>query len=95
MTPQQLQTRIGLQIRALRARHGLSQKQLATLTGLAVPALSRIENGRRDVKLSTLLRLAEALRADVATLLAPESPGDSPPVEPPQTAEGYDLDPEE
>jgi len=51
---------------ALRLRAGLSQEQLAALTGIAQPHLSRIENGRSEsLTTNTLNKLAEALIADV------------------------------
>ncbi|MBT9386985.1 helix-turn-helix domain-containing protein [Pseudooceanicola sp. CBS1P-1] len=92
MAIEDLQAEVGRRIRALRKARDLSQRDLATLTGLAVPALSLIENGRRDVKLSTFLRLSEALRVEVSAFFVdPAAPM------PPRPAPmgGYDLDEEE
>jgi transcriptional regulator with XRE-family HTH domain len=44
-----------------RIKQGLSQQELAARAGLPRPNLSYIEQGARDVTLSTLRRLAEAL----------------------------------
>ncbi|UYP67831.1 helix-turn-helix transcriptional regulator [Thalassobacter stenotrophicus] len=40
--------------------------QLARLTGISAPALSLIETGKRDPRLTTLKRIADALRAPPA-----------------------------
>ena len=60
--------RIGRRIRAQRESAGLSLEQLSLLSGAAVPTLSIIERGKRDVKLSTLVSLADALRIDLPEL---------------------------
>ncbi|MFM7656962.1 MAG: helix-turn-helix domain-containing protein [Paracoccaceae bacterium] len=79
----------GRRIRETRTAQGLSLEQLARLTGISAPALSLIETGKRDPRLTTLKRIADALRAPLATIIADGS----------QTAEhtvpvasgGYDL----
>ena len=80
----------GRRIREVRTGQGLSLEQLALLTGISAPALSVIENGKRDPRLTTLNRIAEALRVPLAALIqdgvgAAESAAPSPPV-------GYDLE---
>ena len=47
---------------------GLNLEQLSLLSGAAVPTLSIIERGKRDVKLSTLVSLADALRVELPDL---------------------------
>jgi transcriptional regulator with XRE-family HTH domain len=79
----------GHRIRETRAAQGLSLEQLARLTGISAPALSLIETGKRDPRLTTLKRIAEALRVPLAALIA-DGPGN---VEPSasSSAGGYDL----
>ena len=80
---------VGHRIRETRAAQGLSLEQLARLTGISGPALSLIETGKRDPRLTTLKRLADALRVAPATLIA-----DGPDTVEPSassSAGGYDL----
>lgn len=60
----------GKRIRQVRAAQGLNLEQLARLTGISAPALSLIETGKRDPRLTTLKRIADALRAPLATIIA-------------------------
>ena len=60
----------GRRIRETRVAHGLSLEQLARLTGISAPALSLIETGKRDPRLTTLNRIADALRAPLAAIIA-------------------------
>ena len=62
--------RIGGKIRELRTQRGLSVTQLAARSGMKRPNLSRIENGKHVPSLETLERVADALHAPVARLLA-------------------------
>ncbi len=80
---------VGYRIRETRAAQGLSLEQLARLTGISAPALSLIETGKRDPRLTTLKRIADALRVAPATLIA-DGPGAAAP-SPTATYEGYDL----
>ena len=68
--------RIGRRIRTQRKSAGLSLEQLSLLSGAAVPTLSIIERGKRDVKLSTLVSLADALRIDLPDLFTVDGTGD-------------------
>ena len=61
---------VGRRIRETRAVQGLSLEQLARLTGISAPALSLIETGKRDPRLATLNRIAEALPVPLAFLNA-------------------------
>jgi len=79
----------GRRIREVRTGQGLSLEQLALLTGISAPALSINENGKRDPRLTTLSRIAEALRVPLSALIAggvgaAESAAPSP-------SGGYDL----
>ena len=78
MTPrdQELQSwidRIGQTLRRRRKELDLSLEDLSRLSGATVPTLSNIERGKRDVKLSTLVNLATALRIDLAELFTDDA----------------------
>ena len=60
-------------IRAARERLGLSTRELAHLSGVSYPNISRIENGRSNPRWDTLVRLARALGNDLA-VVAPRRP---------------------
>lgn len=61
---------IAEQLVALRRRRRLSQKELADLTGMKQPAISRVESSEyRSWSFATLLRLTEALDARVRILI--------------------------
>ena len=85
----QLLTEVGQRIRARRGTEGLTLDQLARLSGISGPALSLIETGKRDVRLTTLARIAAALRLPLEVLLAAGKEG----LEEgsPDVGEGYDL----
>jgi transcriptional regulator with XRE-family HTH domain len=61
--------RFGENVRAARLARGWTQEELAHRTGLATVQISRIERGRREVRITTLLRLARALDATADELL--------------------------
>ena len=56
-------------IKAIRANRGLSQRQLAELSGVHHVSLARIEMGVLDPRLSTLLKLAKALKVTMSELV--------------------------
>lgn len=86
---QKLLADLGRRIRTVRNAQGLNLEQLARLTGISAPALSLIETAKRDARLTTLAKIATALRVPLSTLLDDRPPGldaqanDAP--------EGYDL----
>lgn len=51
--------RIGAQLRAARKRAGITQEELASRVGTSKGYISRIENNRSDIELSTLRRIVE------------------------------------
>ena len=61
----------GYQVARLRIMRGLSQKELAELTGTKQPAIARLESGEKLPSLSFLRRVAEALGASVELHLQP------------------------
>ncbi len=60
-----VQVRIAIMIARLREDKGLSQRDLARMTGLKQPQIARIESGDYLPTLETLWKLADALRAQV------------------------------
>lgn len=65
---------IGRRIRARRQQRGLSLQQLAERLDRAPSQVSVIENGKRELRLSELARIAEALGVPVEDLLRAEAP---------------------
>ena len=57
--------RLASEIRSLREKKGLSQRQLAELVGTTQSAIARLEGGRISPSLPTLDRIANALGAEV------------------------------
>ena len=56
-------------LRDIRDAQGVSLRALKKLSGVAVATLARIEAGGYDPRLSTLQRLAKALRVSVGELI--------------------------
>jgi transcriptional regulator with XRE-family HTH domain len=61
--------RVAMRVKAWRERRGLTQEQLANRAGVSRPYLARLETARQDPKLSTLEKIAKALKVKVAALL--------------------------
>ena len=59
----------GERIRRYRAERGLSQAELARLVPVHDTYLSDVENGRRNIALTNIVRLAAALELDAGKLL--------------------------
>ena len=62
-------TLLGRNLRVQRELAGLSQERLSALARLHRTEISLIERGRRDPRLSTVVRLADALGVPAASLL--------------------------
>jgi transcriptional regulator with XRE-family HTH domain len=77
-----LAERFGRAVRVERTRQGLSQEGLADLAGLDRTYISGLERGRRNPALSTVERIADALRSESWQLLR---------VEPGPTAASADI----
>jgi transcriptional regulator with XRE-family HTH domain len=60
---------VGERIRTLRRRKGITQDQLAELTGLNRVHLYRLENGRQSMTLNTLKIIADTLEVRVRDLI--------------------------
>lgn len=61
---------VALAVSNARAKAGLSQKQLAELTGIDQSDISKIERGVANPSINTLNRIAEALGATLTVLIA-------------------------
>jgi transcriptional regulator with XRE-family HTH domain len=59
---------LGRALRELRTNAGLTQAQVAANAGVDGPYLSRVESGERDLRWSTVLRLHDAIGADLHQL---------------------------
>jgi transcriptional regulator with XRE-family HTH domain len=65
--------RIAEQVTEQRKARGLSQKELAELTGTTQSAIARLESGGRPPRIDTLLRIAEALDCELIVELRPRT----------------------
>jgi transcriptional regulator with XRE-family HTH domain len=61
--------RVAERLQQLRKRRNLTQAELAEKAGLSRGYLARLETARQDPTLTTLERLAKALRVKVSRLL--------------------------
>jgi transcriptional regulator with XRE-family HTH domain len=52
---------VGIRIRELREKLGLSNRELASLAGLSQPVMHRLENNERSADIETLEKVCEAL----------------------------------
>lgn len=81
---------VGGRIRRAREASGLNLHDLALLSGFSAPALSLIETGKRDLRLTSLFRLAAALRLKATDLL--DDPPEDHSIQTKTTDQGYDLE---
>ena len=63
---------VGRRVAEIRAARGLTQEQLAEVIGIAVTHLQKIETGRLNLTVRTLVTLANALRCESARELFDE-----------------------
>jgi predicted transcriptional regulator len=61
------------QVTERRKELGLSQQQLAELTGTTQSAIARLESGGRPPRIDTLLRITNALDCDLEIHLRPRT----------------------
>ena len=64
-----LQENLGITIKALRAEKGISQEKLAISTGIDRRYMSDIENGRRNVSLEIIEKLAAFFEMKVSEFI--------------------------
>jgi len=62
---------LGKNIKNKRQDQGLNQSELAKMAKISVSYLSEIENERTSPSLKTLLRIAGALKVNIAELIQP------------------------
>ena len=65
-----VQDQLGENIRRIRRDAGLSQIELSHRCGLHFSEISRLERGRRDAQLTTIVKVARGLGVPPAELLA-------------------------
>jgi len=65
--------RIAAQVAGRRRELGLSQSQLAELTGTTQSAIARLESGGRPPRIDTLLRITSALDCELEVRLRPRA----------------------
>ena len=68
-TPKLDYAAIGRRIRGARKRLNMTQEKLAELTGLSVPHLSNIENGKTKLSLPSLVKIANVLESSLDALV--------------------------
>lgn len=56
-----IQVRIGLRIKELRSKSGLSQEKLAMQADLDRTYINSVENGRRNISINSLAKISTAL----------------------------------
>ena len=64
-----IQTAFGLSVRACRKRLGLSQEELAAISGLHRTYIGSVERGERNVTLQNIFVLAHSLRTSASDLI--------------------------
>lgn len=60
--------KFGKRVREIRNQKGFSQLDLASILNIDKTSISRLENGRVNVKLTTAVKLAIALEVDLPSL---------------------------
>jgi transcriptional regulator with XRE-family HTH domain len=61
--------KIAMRIKALRAKRKITQAELAERAGISHGYLARLETGRQDPTITTLEKLAKALKVPIGRLL--------------------------
>jgi HTH-type transcriptional regulator/antitoxin HipB len=64
-----LPQKLGENVRDARKQRGWTQEELSAATKLAVVQISRIERGKREIRLGTLIRLLDGLEVPPDVLL--------------------------
>lgn len=72
-TPERGREIIGRQIRSWRLHRHISQAGLARAAGIDQASISNYEAGKRDLRVSTMIRIANALNVRVEDLISPET----------------------
>ena len=80
LTPENLRYILGLKVKALRQRRGVSLTELAAQSGLSVSYLSEIENGRKFPTPEKLIQLADTFEIGYEELVSPQLSGELDPL---------------
>ena len=67
--------KIGARIREIRVQKHMSQQELATRADISLPQISEIERGHSLMRLTTFMRITEALEVSADLLLRINVPG--------------------
>lgn len=67
--PIQIRQKLGDKVRKLREKRGWSQETLAHETGFGRSFMSAIERGKKDVRLSTLCKIANIFEVTLTQLI--------------------------
>lgn len=68
LNPTAVRKRLGKRVRALREKRKWSQEELAHRGSLARSFTGAIERGEKDLRITTLVKLANTLRVPIARL---------------------------
>ncbi len=71
-------SQLGQCLKAARQARGLTLKQVAEKTGMALSTLSKVENGLMSLTYDKLLQLTSGLQMDIAELFSPAAPQPEP-----------------
>ncbi len=63
-----IKTKVGLNIREIRIKKGLTQEQLSLLTGIDRGYISNTEQGKRNISIIYLEKIAIALNINISDL---------------------------
>jgi transcriptional regulator with XRE-family HTH domain len=69
MPPPDLRVLFGKRVRELRLKRGLSQEELAELTGLHHNYVGSVERGERNISLVNIVKIARGLSVTPSTLI--------------------------
>lgn len=69
MTNKEFLEKIGLEIKVVRIRKGLTVKQIAKSTGLSLNTIWNMERGTKDAHIINYKRIADALEVEMKNFL--------------------------
>jgi transcriptional regulator with XRE-family HTH domain len=69
--PEQANVLLGQQLRSWRLRRHISQAGLARAAGVDQASISNYEAGKRELRVSTMIRIANALNVRIEDLITP------------------------
>ncbi|MCP3470072.1 XRE family transcriptional regulator [Bradyrhizobium sp. CCGUVB1N3] len=73
-TPEGANSQLGQCLKAARQARGLTLKQVAERTGMALSTLSKVENGLMSLTYDKLLQLTSGMKMEIAELFNPATP---------------------